>query len=925
MAEKATRPLIDAPSRKEIRRIVARRDAVARQRFGFIHDALNWEQREFLTLLPLLLHINHAALPGYCGNEVPAGIAGYEPDRDTLLSARAYVRSLKKERRAQRFPPILGLYLIGSSGTLGQDRDSDFDIWICHHPALTPSQLQGLEQKARALEEHGARLGLQVHFFILHAQGFRDGQHNALSDESSGNTQHHLLLEEFYRTGLRIAGRPPLWWIVPPQHLYHYREYCDVLVGQRFVQEDDWLDFGGLEDISPAEFFSAAHWQLFKGIQVPYKSLLKLLLFECYATEFPAVHWVAEQVQELYHAEHEIDAIDVDPYLLMMQRIESHLAREADAPRRQLARRAFYLKSGARLSRPREDWKTPILRSLCNEWGWDEGEIINLEHHREWKLDRVIAERNQLVGELSRCYRMLTAVARREDLLEQIDTRELSLLGRKLYSALERRPGKIDRVNPGLSNDIGQEQIWLRPHPENGAWQCFLFPPEEGSEAVKSTLGLVELLLWLSSNGAIDNSTRIDLPPTEGPVHPQEHLHILRVLRRHFPPERHHSAPLGEFARRAQGRHALAVINVLQPGAHLAEGRVLVSERGDPLSFGTRRQNLVLQVDHVHENSWGELHVAHYRGADGLLDMLCRHLELFAHHPRPGSLPCHCETAGHGRTIARRITLLADHLLAHFQRHGTPARYLLQLGEDFHVIDRERGHFEHRPVGRREDLLDFLGEVHDHFRPTVIDAAGLADSPLPLLARLNRPGHTQIGYQVTSGGIRCFVLDPGGALVTQELAHAGEKHFLVQQQRFFNTLGEWQEMATGAGQTTPVEYLRLERSAGKWQARAVQVPGDARPDRLELILSTGPRGPWMDGFSLLSGEREFNSVALGEHIYTEVARYLRELRRSARPYPFYLTGVLGGGLAGEPGLSVSELIRFKVRIEQRLNRVAARA
>lgn len=920
MPEATHDPSTDAPPRKEVRRILERRAKVAQERLAFIHATLRWEQSQFLTLLPLLLHVNHPSLPGFQGSEVPAGIAGYEPSRQALLSARQYARGLGKHRRAQRFPPLLGLYLIGSSGTLGQDRQSDFDIWVCHHPLLSPEQLAALEQKTQALEAIATELGLEVHFFILHAEGFRQGQHNALSDESSGNTQHHLLLEEFYRTGLLLAGRPPLWWIVPPHRQHEYRRYCDNLLEKRFVQENEWLDFGGLEDISAGEFFSAAHWQLFKGIQVPYKSLLKLLLFEAFASEFPAVRWVAEEAQAHYHGEQQISAIDVDPYLLMMQRIDRHLRQKGEAQRLLLARRAFYIKTGVRLSRAQDDWKAQTLRRLSREWGWDEGEIINLDQHDDWNLSRVIEERNKLVAELSQSYRLLTTFARQQDVLEQIDRRELSLLGRKLYSSLERRPGKIDRVNPGISDNIRQDEIWLRRHPETHAWQCFLSPPDEGGSTVKSTVSIIELLTWLSANEVIDNQTRIDVPAADTPISPQEHLHILKVLRQHFPVSRRKSAPLGEFARQARGMHALAVINALQPVQQHAHGQIVVSQRGDPLSFGTQHLNLVEQVDHVHDNNLGELHVTHHTGANGLLDMLCRHLELFIHQTQPGTLACHCETPGHGANIAKRLSRLADRVLEHFQRHGDNSRYVLQIVDALHVIDRQRGQFNHRPLGNRNDLMDYLEQVDETFHNIEIDAASLDTSPLPLVLRLNRPGCTQVCYQAGPRGIQSFILDPSGAVIEQHLQHAGESHFLTQQQRFFIALGEWQNAVGKSSKETEPEYIRLERCRDEWRTHRPRPPIDGANRYTELLLSTGPRGPWQDGFSLLSGDREFNSVELGARIYSEVVSYLQGLRKGDEPYPFYLTGVSTGEFAIDSPLSVADMLRFKVRIEQRLNR-----
>jgi adenylate cyclase class 1 len=50
----------------------------------------------------------------------------------------------------------------------------------------------------------------EVHFFLIDSEEFIQGASSPLSSESSGQTQHYLLLEEFYRTALFIAGRTPL-------------------------------------------------------------------------------------------------------------------------------------------------------------------------------------------------------------------------------------------------------------------------------------------------------------------------------------------------------------------------------------------------------------------------------------------------------------------------------------------------------------------------------------------------------------------------------------------------------------------------------------------------------------------------------------------------------------------------------------------
>ncbi|WP_171892183.1 class I adenylate cyclase, partial [Pseudomonas aeruginosa] len=107
-----------------------------------------------------------------------------------------------------------------------------------------------------------------------------------------------LLLDEFYRSAIWLGGRTPLWWLVPPAHERRYDEYCRTLLGKRFIRAEEVLDLGHLAHIPAREFIGAGLWQLSKAIDSPYKSLLKLLLTEAYASEHPRVRCVALRFKE---------------------------------------------------------------------------------------------------------------------------------------------------------------------------------------------------------------------------------------------------------------------------------------------------------------------------------------------------------------------------------------------------------------------------------------------------------------------------------------------------------------------------------------------------------------------------------------------------------------------------------------------------
>lgn len=82
------------------------------------------------------------------------------------------------------------------------------DLWLCHAPTLSSKEIELLQEKAAEIEKWAMTLGLEVHFSDRCGK-VKAGAATPLSSESSGSTQHHLLLEEFYRTALYVAGRYP--------------------------------------------------------------------------------------------------------------------------------------------------------------------------------------------------------------------------------------------------------------------------------------------------------------------------------------------------------------------------------------------------------------------------------------------------------------------------------------------------------------------------------------------------------------------------------------------------------------------------------------------------------------------------------------------------------------------------------------------
>ncbi|MCG8426942.1 MAG: class I adenylate cyclase [Chromatiales bacterium] len=929
----------DGIGRKELQTIRRRFQSIHRERLRRIAEELQKHQRIFIELLPLLFHINHPMLPGFAGTDTPAGIPDYNPTQALIQKARKLSRSFAYQKRARRRYNILGLYLMGSIGSIAHTSGSDLDIWVCHDPKLSSRKRNMLREKAEKLEQWAAELGLEAHIFLIDADAFKEGKRDTLSHESSGSTQPWLLLEEFYRTGVLLNGRYPLWWLVPPEEESNYRQYADMLLKKRFVDPLDVLDFGGLEDLPPEEFFGSAHWQLYKGIESPYKSILKLLLIEAYAQDYPSINWLCQEAkQAIYSGEADIDSLD--PYILMYRRVENYLLKTKAQSRLDLARRCFYFKTEQHLSHKtthiRSRWKRELLGELVDEWGWLDGQLIILDERENWKIERVLEERNRLVKELTHSYRLLTDFARAFNDQDKINPKELGLLGRKLYTALEKRPGKIDSINPGISKNLFEEVVSLhyQPGENSDVWLLYLgnINPEQAlvTSPIKSTASLLEILTWCHLNQIINHRSRLHLYPEEGQITQNEVRQILKTLEQIRPAQALCEIPMQQLEAPPYAIDFSLFINIgHDPMEHLAkQGKQLTTERNDVLSFGGVHTSLVAQIDQLSCTSWGETFILHHEGSRGLLDSLCQYLRLTLlakPDQTPPPVSTHCYASIRSRGIIQRIEALFADVTRAFLTQGLNCRYILQADDLYHVIHCRNNTFSFFQVDNREELLEILAEANTEFRPVSIDPRALTDTPLSTVYQLNREDQIQVFYHFNKRGVDLYILDENGSLFQQQMPTVDEHYLLVQQQRFLNGLLLMRNLTEGPAAHELLlhapEFYRLEQDReGVFYTEPKTPPRHNFPDNyMELRLISENLELQNAQHYLICGDKEFNSLSFGAQLYTAVAEYVLSQRNSRQTYPIYLTGLELTEPNNPNGWNTIHLLQFKKRLEARLN------
>ncbi len=948
------RPNIDdGIDRKVLAQLRSRFLSVNKGRLHRASEALSTRQQLVLRLLPLLFHVNHPLLPGYVSGLTPAGVSGYEPDDAELAEAQRLTRSFAyKPRRGNALTAnptgIQGLFLMGSLGTVAQAEQSDMDVWVCHAPDLAAGALAELRRKCDLLETWAATLGAEAHFFLIDPARFTVGDREAqLTSDDCGTTQHYLLLDEFYRTAIWLAGRTPLWWLVPVYEEARYQAYTTTLLAKRFIRADEVLDLGHLARIPPGEFIGAGMWQLFKGIESPYKSVLKLLLTEVYASEHPQVECLSLRFKQAVFA-NRLDLDELDPYIVVYRRLEEYLSARGEHERLELIRRCLYLKIDKKLSRPprgrAKSWQRLLLERLTQDWNWSPRHLAMLDSRSQWKVRQVSAERRALVNELTYSYRFLSAFARTEQAASSLNSRDLGVLGRRLYAAFERKAGKIEFINPGIAPDLGEDTLTLvhSPSPEAPQeTQWALFTGSLGAQEwqdfapLKRARELIELLAWCHRNGVIDSSTRLSLHPGASDLSEFELSNLLTSLQQVIP------LPLppvdeADLLHASSPREVLILVNVgIDPLPQHSQMNVhMTTERTDALGYSGVRENLVLTLDQVTLNSWNELLTSRYDGPHALLDCLRDLLNsLPADDPTP-NLRVRCFCRNRATSIAERVEELFRDTLSAFA-DGAHNRYLLQIKQHYHILEWRPGQVRHTPLHDRSALLDHLGRERSDYSALHLDRHVLAGDELGLILPLGRPDCIQVFYRCSEGGdeAELSVLDEHNALWRQRVPFRDELSLLTPLQRFLQSLLYRRNALLPLDGDLPaalpeVLYYHIQPDA---PARAQRLERRAPP-------STAVSHPFYDvqaivepadgkrvHVTLYCNHREFSELEYAGDLYAAVAQHILAQRAGGERYPCYITDLdLSALLDGGPEQTLVSL-RYKARLEEALNQALQHA
>ena len=952
--------------RKQLTQLKQRFLDLNTQRYQRTCAALSERQQQFVQLLPLLFHVNHPMLPGYISHATPAGVYQYTPSKDDLRIAKIIARSFQYNRDlTEKSHAIDALFVMGSVGTIAQSDSSDLDIWVCHSLEEDNPRRQELERKTRLISEWAAQqVRLEVHFFLMRSNEFSHNRMQQLSSEASGSAQHFLLLDEFYRTALWLAGKIPLWWFIPSSQEADYDTYREKMLHKRFLRAEDLMDFGSLPCIPANEFIGAGIWQLYKAIESPYKSVLKLLLLEVYASaySFPENENKGNDPTAIFSSTEPLaltlkraiytdtpDADVLDPYVMVYRRIEQYLLEHGQLQRLELVRRCFYFKVNKALSRAgrhaQKSWQRKLLEQLVAEWGWSTHQLHMLDNRAYWKAPHVISERSLLVNELNQSYRLLSELSKRQQPDMAIRNDELIILGRKLHAAFERKAGKIEWINPGISRDLSEDALCF-VHQKNERqenWQVIRGSQHDMAlrninvEPIKHSRSLVELILWCQANGILASHTKVDIvgPVSLTALQKQQLLHTLQQWLP-LPGMRDHP----QFMRPASIERMLILVNTgVEPQAELhKKGMQMLSNKKDALGYSGLRENLMMNADIIQVNSWGEI-IARQYPADALINCILHYCRLFppgkqAHLPE---LAIRCFSSGQGNNIAQRLTDLWRDLISCFYSgsHPRTSRYILEMGDEYLLLQ----FFQQQPQIYRfknyEKLLEKLAQPQPEFSPIILDRYALRDKPLRIMVEAARQRGIYLFYQLQQEQPRAVItiIDEKGSLFTTTTEYHNQQTLLRPQVNFIRAAMQRQLHTSDPGKVDDIQ-IRMYELIGNIKLQQGRLERRELHNNLAQLHYINIKAiVEMDSdqelrFTVFCNEQEFSSITYGDELFKAVASYIVRRRKQGERYPCYITdldlSLCHDTLAQQTGLQLGYYLQLKADLEHKLNAALAK-
>ena len=701
-------------------------------------------QQLAIQVLPVFLQTNSKFLPGYNGADTPAGIYGYKPDNKLINKAKKV-----NNRFTYQQDGVLKNALIESVFIQSSPLDNKLYLWVIHSPNMKPDQYDELNDKLNRIRLWLANRNIHIYIRLVSAENISTG-HFDMGDFTSVAS----FLDNFYLESVLLAGKYPVWWLVPPEDEIEYDLFVERIKEARFVNENEFLDLGSVIIYTKDDFLSQAVKYVQSIYQSPEIIWFKLLLLNMKQSGWSNFDGLAMRVKRKIYLEQE-EFVSLVPDRQVVSALLEELNSTGDGKSSLDRNRLFSLLK--RFSRATSGRILDLLTS-SQEQVSASTEIANIPKY--FGLYRSLFFQVKSVFDcILRRYRAVNVDASNQDVLKRADN--LSMF---LQEGEQRIP--VYNYNPSLN--LIQPKILLRHIVDGISKDKWLLVVDQG-DGIETIFfeaaSLLAVIAWGLLNQMVDISTLVSVDSERRVVRQVDARHALEVLLQKIDPVVIRKIPAEVFNHDNQPLRSIVFISIMHGGvmgnpAEYSNETVGLNESASSSQYQIRCEQLTL-------NSWGDAYVRQYTGNQGILRCLCDWMNTvpLSAAARPNAFEIFGYAAGDSTYMAQRIMHTYDEMVEFFySRKKKSGRFIIRTGDEFACFSVLNDVFGFQQIDSQASLLGLLEEPVNGFMLSGFERYALPEIPLREIYALNKQGTIQVFFQVRGQTCMCWVLDESGSL-----------------------------------------------------------------------------------------------------------------------------------------------------------------
>jgi adenylate cyclase class 1 len=873
--------------------------------FEYFVSKFSPEQQSAFKVLPLLFQVNDRLLPGYNGMDTPAGIYGYVPTSLTIKEIKKLYGKFKYEQKKPLKNTIIeSVYL--QADVLNEK----LILWIVHIEKLKPDRFDELENKISRIKSWLRSQNLSVNSKLLTAK--------RLSRQSNPAA---VFLDDFYYQSFLLAGKYPVWWLVPAESEGTYNEFVEHIKTARFVNVQEFIDLGGVHGLGTDDFLKLAIKYIRNIYKAPDLVLLRLLLLTKVQRSWPKVDGLSCQLKrKIYLKSNNREELSSTNIVCDAVRfsIEEHFHKQPLSSQSTPSYPGLF----AFLSRYTISVSASTLKNLSADFVADLRALDIVEY---------MNYNRRLYAEIQSVYLLL---------LKQYDCHMENYTGDKNLQDISKSmlnfiSGNYSRVPVYIAQtkvEFVLGRVLLKhniKHRQFKSWSLVVEKEDGIEKEIANFDSLLKLILWAWLNRIVDRSTQVSIQCSRFLVKQIDAYHVLEILIQNIAPDVIADTSQRVFERANKPLRSLLFFNMLIDESQ-RKGIAPVHREDDPLDFAHEINNLLTSCEQIVINSWGDVHIKSYASNEGVLQCLCDWMcyAPLSYGQAPRELKCFGYASGESVFLARRIEQIYVELVQFFYyQKQVDGCFIVRIGNDYCAIYVQQDYLQQNKIGYRRALYPYLEQANKVFKSYALERLALPYVPLREIFQRNKKDVIQVFFQSTNRSCETWVLDEKGSLCYLEQSRFDRRSYITHwlylmrniskrlkkisyQQRALPTLEIFELGRNQLGDVKfhPVGSEAVNKNKG-FVGIQLEVCGDELTEQISLICEG----------------KKFGFEAYGENVIAETVKYISAKLIGNVPMSVYITDIEAPftlyGVAEKEDIQLSHFLKYIRNIETRINKL----